>query len=263
LVVAGAFLFAPFAQAGNCVGDLDGNNAVDVTDLLTLLAQWGPCEGCEADLDGNDVVDVTDLLELLGNWGPCLFDFGPPRENAEAEQIALESLGSGGPLIESDDLYNRVVQDLGAIRAFEPDLGPQIHSAAWVPNQMLVSVDLNQPHEQYDALNVYYQVIDVDHLFGDVYTLTFAGNINVPALAQVYSALPEVNYGEPNYIFGGQNFWTPSDLGGGLWEWDVDDGWHDCFDGCDCHRHYIFQVDDEAAVELTFYEEFGMPWCEF
>jgi hypothetical protein len=251
------------ARAGNCVGDLDGNNAVDVSDLLTLLAQWGPCEGCDGDLDGNDVVDVEDLLVLLAHWGPCLFDFGPPRDNAEAEQIALESLGSDGPLIEPDALYERIVADLDAIRSFEPNLVSEVHSPAWAPNQLIVSVDLDGPHEQYDALNVYYQVIDIDHLFGDWYTLTFAGNVNVPAMALIYADIPEVAFAEPNFIIGGQNFWTPSNLGGGLWEWDIDDGFHDCFDGCDCHRHYILEVDADGNVQLTLYEEYGAPWCEF
>lgn len=54
-----------------CLGDLTGSGAVDVSDLLLLLASWGPCGSCAADLDGSGVVDVSDLLILLGAWGPC------------------------------------------------------------------------------------------------------------------------------------------------------------------------------------------------
>ncbi|MEE9295662.1 MAG: integrin alpha [Phycisphaerae bacterium] len=54
---------------GICLWDLDGNGAVGVSDLLSLLASWGPCKGCPADFDGN--VGVSDLLTLLANWGPC------------------------------------------------------------------------------------------------------------------------------------------------------------------------------------------------
>ena len=53
------------------VGDLDGDCAVGVKDLLMLLGKWGPCGdcgACPADLDGDCEVGVSDLLILLGNW---------------------------------------------------------------------------------------------------------------------------------------------------------------------------------------------------
>ena len=55
----------------NCPHDLDADGSVGVSDLLSLLASWGPCKGCPADFDGNDDVGVSDLLALLANWGPC------------------------------------------------------------------------------------------------------------------------------------------------------------------------------------------------
>ncbi len=51
--------------------DLDGDGEVKVSDLLILLAAWGPCDGCAADLDGDGEVKVADLLILIGAWGPC------------------------------------------------------------------------------------------------------------------------------------------------------------------------------------------------
>jgi len=54
-----------------CPADLNGNDVVDVSDLLALLGQWGSCEQCAEDLDGNGSVDVADLLTLLGAWGAC------------------------------------------------------------------------------------------------------------------------------------------------------------------------------------------------
>ena len=58
-----------------CVGDIDGNGAADVDDLMILIGQWGnDCEGgaeCTADLDGNSLVDVDDLVLLIGVWGDC------------------------------------------------------------------------------------------------------------------------------------------------------------------------------------------------
>ncbi len=54
-----------------CVGDLDLNGSVNVTDLLQLLAGWGPNPGHPADINTDGNVNVTDLLTLLGAWGAC------------------------------------------------------------------------------------------------------------------------------------------------------------------------------------------------
>lgn len=54
-----------------CAADLNGDNFVDVSDLLLLLGSWGACNGCPADLNGDNFVDVSDLLALFGSWGIC------------------------------------------------------------------------------------------------------------------------------------------------------------------------------------------------
>ncbi len=51
--------------------DIDEDGFVAVTDLLTILAQWGPCLDpldCPADLDCDGMVGTTDLLILLAKW---------------------------------------------------------------------------------------------------------------------------------------------------------------------------------------------------
>ncbi len=53
-----------------CPGDLDGTGAVDIGDLLAILAAWGNKGGPE-DLDGSGFVDIGDLLIVLAAWGPC------------------------------------------------------------------------------------------------------------------------------------------------------------------------------------------------
>jgi|TARA_B100000959_G_scaffold114961_1_gene121174 hypothetical protein len=55
-----------------CIGDINADGFVNVTDLLAAIDQWGPCKKCSADINGDAVVDVTDLLEIIGAWGPCL-----------------------------------------------------------------------------------------------------------------------------------------------------------------------------------------------
>ncbi|NNF43927.1 MAG: multicopper oxidase family protein [Phycisphaerales bacterium] len=56
-----------------CPADLDGDRDVGFTDLLTVLASWGPCDvECPADIDGSGDVGFTDLLAVLAAWGPCV-----------------------------------------------------------------------------------------------------------------------------------------------------------------------------------------------
>ena len=53
-----------------CPADVNGDQTVDVLDLLAVLAAWGATSGPE-DINGDGIVNVLDLLELLANWGPC------------------------------------------------------------------------------------------------------------------------------------------------------------------------------------------------
>jgi hypothetical protein len=55
----------------SCQGDVNGDLAVGVEDLVEVVLQWGPCAGCTADVTGDDAVDVADLVEVILNWGPC------------------------------------------------------------------------------------------------------------------------------------------------------------------------------------------------
>ncbi len=59
---------------GGCPADVNGDGAVNVTDLVMLITSWGPCLAipeCPADINGDQTVDVTDLVTLITSWGPC------------------------------------------------------------------------------------------------------------------------------------------------------------------------------------------------
>ena len=54
--------------------DINGDGAVNVTDLLAIITAWGPCDGCPEDINLDGSVGVIDLLEVIGAWGgdqPC------------------------------------------------------------------------------------------------------------------------------------------------------------------------------------------------
>ena len=53
-----------------CDGDLDGNGAVDVKDILAVLAAFGSSDG-SGDANGDGVVDVNDMLLVISAWGDC------------------------------------------------------------------------------------------------------------------------------------------------------------------------------------------------
>lgn len=62
----------PGGPGGGLVGDLNGDLAVNLTDLATLLANFGrgsPVSLADGDIDGDDDVDLTDLALLLSNFG--------------------------------------------------------------------------------------------------------------------------------------------------------------------------------------------------
>ncbi|MBG84817.1 MAG: hypothetical protein CMJ40_09765 [Phycisphaerae bacterium] len=55
-----------------CAGDLNGDSASDVDDILMLLQNYGMTgDALDGDLDGDDDVDVNDLLALLSYFGDC------------------------------------------------------------------------------------------------------------------------------------------------------------------------------------------------
>ncbi|MBT8486264.1 MAG: hypothetical protein HKO59_16245 [Phycisphaerales bacterium] len=50
-------------------GDVNRDGSVDFSDLLLVIAHWGPCSHCLADLDVDGVVGFGDLLMVLAHWG--------------------------------------------------------------------------------------------------------------------------------------------------------------------------------------------------
>ena len=131
--------------------------------------------------------------------GVGLFDYGPHREDALAEYLAMEL----SPALRApDDEYDRVHRDLELIRAVFPPVDVLRTYRRYVPNKMLVRVDVNLPQDAYNQLNAFYQVID-DHAFTAVpglHVVTFCDTLNIPTLVAEYEALPEVLYAEPDYI---------------------------------------------------------------
>jgi hypothetical protein len=56
-------------QSCNCYGDLNGDSAITITDILIVLSEFGCMSNCTADLDYNGYVSINDILELLALFG--------------------------------------------------------------------------------------------------------------------------------------------------------------------------------------------------
>ena len=76
-ILGGAFLGGePAALASpGCAGDVTGDHAVNVNDLLAVINSWGPCPAppalCPADITHDGVVNIDDLLAVINSWGAC------------------------------------------------------------------------------------------------------------------------------------------------------------------------------------------------
>ena len=76
IMAGGAFgVTGGFWSSGDdttCPQDISGSDgAIDVVDLLALLASWGGNGPGAGIAPPDDVVDVVDLLALLAAWGLC------------------------------------------------------------------------------------------------------------------------------------------------------------------------------------------------
>jgi len=73
----GTLVLSCVPSAPPCPADINGNQVVNVDDLLAVINGWGPCanpNNCPADIapaGGNDVVNVDDLLAVINAWGDC------------------------------------------------------------------------------------------------------------------------------------------------------------------------------------------------
>ena len=70
--VSGGFWAGGAVDPCSLPGDLDNDRDVDLTDLATLLANFGTQSGgtpADGDVDGDTDVDLSDLSSLLANFG--------------------------------------------------------------------------------------------------------------------------------------------------------------------------------------------------
>ncbi len=66
------YVFAGHRGAVSCPGNVNGDQVVDVLDLIAVLASWGlPRGACPADLNSDGVVNGQDVAAVAIHFGPC------------------------------------------------------------------------------------------------------------------------------------------------------------------------------------------------
>ena len=68
--VDGVSLSEGFCDESSCTGDVNGDNMVDVSDILAVVGAWGESGG-PADVNEDGIVNVSDLLAIVEAWGAC------------------------------------------------------------------------------------------------------------------------------------------------------------------------------------------------
>jgi hypothetical protein len=62
--------FEGSACAAGCDGDTNGDDRVDVDDVINVITSWGT-DDPGADVNQSGVVDVDDMVMVIVGWGPC------------------------------------------------------------------------------------------------------------------------------------------------------------------------------------------------
>ena len=55
--------------SGAILGDVNCDGSVNITDILSIISGWGPCDTvCNEDIVPDGLINVSDLLQVIGNW---------------------------------------------------------------------------------------------------------------------------------------------------------------------------------------------------
>jgi hypothetical protein len=196
--------------------------------------------------------------------GPCPEPIGSleelaltPRADPNLEQLALSL--EPGTVTASQATYDRVVADVAAIRALEPDRADIGYRAAHDGKTLYLGLTdvaaqslLAGEYSAWDCLNERYGASvgePNESLFGGwSLLLTLRGIYDLSRIAERYAALPGVTGAGPNSAVGdGPTLCAARD--GGRYEYVVDRAGGDCPAGCTEHDARAFA--SEAAGQIT------------
>lgn len=171
--------------------------------------------------------------------------------DTEAPLLALEA---SGELLPSDDLIQKISNELQAIRKADPAVSSISYSLPWSAGVLMAKLSDSQLEE----IRSQYGEVTSRPLFADYKLLTFAKKYNAEVLAKELTSKKLVESAEPDRIIGG---------GGGI-KYDpqtsvytFSKGWGDCPSGCIYNHYWEFSV-DPSTNEVKLLKESGTPLTE-
>jgi hypothetical protein len=279
LVLASVLFAACLVDASDrhCLGpgDIDASHVVDLNDH-SLFADCitGPDKdqgiGCplelraSADIDVDGDVDLADVALFAQKFSNSYFDYGPYRENKEAEHLALKLTGA---LRAPDFEYERIHRDLALLGEAFPELAG-IGDFPQTSNDFVVRLFSNENRAKFDLLNDFYLITqDQEYDFSpDLHVISFCDIINPVALGFIYTASSEVDYAGAGAVGCPLACCTSRidiESESELFHYDMSFHYGEPPQGqiCGCWRRRILQTNETGEVVQVFCEDECLPQC--
>jgi hypothetical protein len=150
----------------------------------------------------------TDLGAIPDHWEASDLE-ATPRADQNLELLALSVSGT---VVARQEIYDRVVRDVTAIRASHVELAGITYFSHDTGNELLLEVDAatftaieEHTYHDWDELNTRWRLVN-SHILGGLssqgFLLQFNGIYNMPAVAREYAELTGVIDSEPDFWIG-------------------------------------------------------------
>jgi hypothetical protein len=255
-------------------GDLDADHVVGLSDFQWLFAcMGGPtpimaytcppeiADSADTDFDGDR--DLADFAAIANRFGQTFFDFGPERQDKEAEYHAISLAGQ---LRAPDEEYDRISRDLRLIRDAHADLIDVRDHRIALLNGLFVRLQSSEDHNEIDLLNEHYVYTSRNIYWNELFYIQYCDVLYPTVLGAIYEQSDQVEYTH------GDGFgcippccWNQVEVAveGTTFTYDFSFYYDpsDSFVSCGCRRTRVIKVDEAGTISQVSCEDSCLPDC--